>query len=71
MLLGDELRAAIKKASEEAREQAMAEKPPEILEPWEVLPLKMRIAFIHVFSVGRRVGAEEERERDLPPGYRR
>jgi hypothetical protein len=69
MLLGDELRAAIKEAYEDARAQAKAEDPPEILEPWDALPLKVRLAFVSVFGAGRRLGAKEERDRDLPPSY--
>lgn len=62
MLLGDELRTAIKEAYEEARAQAMAEDPPEILEPWDSLPLKMRLAsacFQQGASLGRRKHAKE------------
>jgi hypothetical protein len=58
MLLGDELRAAIK-AYEDARAQAKAVDPPEILEAWDAFPLKMRLAFISVFSAGRQLGAKE------------
>jgi hypothetical protein len=67
MLLCDALRAAIKMAYEDARAQAKAEDPPEILEPWDSLSLKMRLAFISVFSAGRKLGAKEAREGDLPP----
>jgi len=64
MLLGDELRAAIRAACEEAREQGAAEDPPEIIPEWGALPLAMRLAFIHVYGAGRQLGAEEERKGD-------
>jgi len=62
MMLGDELRTAVQKAYEDSRRQAAAEDPQEIIPPWEDLPLAMRIAFLHVFSAGRSVGATEERK---------
>jgi len=63
MMLGDELRDAVQRAYEESRAQAAAEDPPEVLLPaWEVLPLAMRIAFLHVFAAGRQAGAEEAEE---------
>ena len=71
MLLGDELRDTVQRAYEESRAQAASEERPEILPEWAALPLAMRIALLHVFSVGRQVGAEEERKRDLPPSYGR
>jgi len=41
MLLGDELRAAVRAAYEEARELGAAEDPPEIIPTWDALPLAM------------------------------
>jgi len=71
MLLGDELRAAIQAAYEEARAQIAAQDLPEVLPTWEVLSLPMRLAFIHVYGAGRSLGMKEEREGDLPPSYGR
>ena len=71
MLMGDELRAAVQQAYEESRAQQATADPPEALPPWEQLSLGMRIAFLDVFAARRRVGAEEERKRDLPPSYGR
>jgi hypothetical protein len=62
MMLGDELRDAVQAAYEAARAQAAAQDPPETIPAWEVLSLPMRIAFLHVFSAGRRVGADEAEE---------
>jgi hypothetical protein len=62
MLQGDERRAAIQRAYEEARQQALAEDPPEVLPAWQELPLPMRIALIHVYGAGRKQGAKEERD---------
>jgi len=61
MLLGDELRAAIRAAYEEARENGAAEDPPEIIPERGALTLAMRLALIHVYAAGRQLGAEEER----------
>ena len=69
MLMGDELRAAIRGAYEESRAQLATDDPPEVLAPWEQLSLGMRLAFIYVFAAGRQVGADEERNRDLPPSH--
>jgi hypothetical protein len=63
MMLGDELRTTVALLYEQSRAQAAAEDPPEILPPWDDLPLAMRIAVLHVFSVGRQLGADEERKR--------
>jgi hypothetical protein len=65
MLMGDELRAAIRAAYEEARERGAAEDPPETIPEWDVLTLGMRLAFLHVYAAGRQLGAKEERKRLL------
>ena len=62
MLLGDELRAAIRAAYEDARKLGAAEDPPEIIPEWNSLSLAMRLAFIHVYGLGRQPGAREERD---------
>ena len=62
MLLGDELRAAIKEAYEQSRAQQAAEDPPGIIPAWDALQLAMRIAFLDVYAAGRALGAQEERE---------
>jgi hypothetical protein len=68
MLLGDELRAAIQEAYAHSRAQQAAEDPPVTIPAWETLSLGMRIAIINVYAAGCQLGAEEERQRDLPPG---
>ena len=55
------LRGTIRTAYEEARAQALAEDPPEVLPAWEQMPPAMRMAFIHVYGAGRKQGAKEER----------
>jgi hypothetical protein len=62
MMQGDEIREAVQRAYEESRRQAAAENPPEIIPPWEDLPLAMRIAFLHVHAAGRQLGADEAQE---------
>jgi hypothetical protein len=69
LVMADDLRGAIRTAYEEARAQALGEDPPEMLPAWEQLPLAMRIAFIHVYGAGRRLGAKEAREGDLPATF--
>jgi hypothetical protein len=49
MLLGDELRAAIRAAYEDARERGAAEDPLETIPEWDVLTLGMRLAFLQSF----------------------
>lgn len=65
MLLGDELRDAIRASYGDARELGAAEDPPEIIPEWDALPLAMQLAFIHVYGAGRQLGASEERKRML------
>jgi hypothetical protein len=45
-----------------ARKLGAAEDPPEIIPEWDSLSLAMRLAFIHVYGLGRQLGAKEERD---------
>jgi len=41
------------------------------VEPAPAKETDMAKAFLHVYAAGRQLGAEEERNRDLPPSYGR
>jgi len=50
---------AVREAYEEARQEQLRSDPERPLPPWEILPLAMREAMIHIFYAGGKAALRE------------